>query len=345
MNPALAAVRAPARSVSVPVVGQTSAQQASQAPQPQVPANNATWNDLVSLQGQSANASLPLQYTPASFNTPTASTSLPMSIPGASQLNVTNPYTNLSASPASALPSSFTQTTGISPGGFGRSMSLNSGLSVQAPMATGISPNFNNGLNASPLMQSNMNLGQNQMMTPGHQTPSPNPFVPQALSQMQNSTGMSMNSAFSGMTGMSMQQPLQQNFTSQSYQQQSQFQPQQQQQQFQTQPQMTGMSFQSQQQMYQPQPTMFQPTGNTNPFMQMQSQTPQFQQTFAPTPQFGGTPSPMIGMQGLPQMQQPMQMQQQQPQQQQQPNQFTSWIQGPPGTTTGFAGQQQWSGM
>ncbi|KAK7683738.1 hypothetical protein QCA50_013114 [Cerrena zonata] len=76
-NPALAAVRTPVRSVSVPVVGQYPTQQTPQASQPQVPTNNATWNDLVSLQAPSANASLPLQYTSASLNTPTASTSLP----------------------------------------------------------------------------------------------------------------------------------------------------------------------------------------------------------------------------------------------------------------------------
>ncbi|KAK7683737.1 hypothetical protein QCA50_013113 [Cerrena zonata] len=203
-------------------------------------------------------------------------------------------------------------------------------------MATGISPNFNTGLNPSPLMQSNMAMGQNQMM-PGQQTPSPNPFASQAPPQMQNPTGMSMT--YGGMTGMSMQQQQQPNFASQSYQQPSPFQPQQQQ--FQPQQQMTGMGYQQQPQMFQPQPTMLQPTANTNPFMQMQSHSPQFQPSFTPTQQFGGTPSPMMGMQGLPQMQQPMQMQQQQ---QQAPNQFTSWLQGPPGTT-GFAGQQQWGGM
>lgn len=349
-NPSLAAARAPIRSVSVPVIGQPAIQQPQhipQPPQPQIPVNNATFNDLISLQGPTTNASLPLQFTATSLNTPTASTSLPMSIPGsASQLGVTNPYSNLSANPASALPSTFTQTTGISPGGIGRSMSLNTGLNFQQPMTTGISPNFNTGLNPSPLMQSNMTLGQNPMMMAGSQTPSPNPFAPQALPQMQSPTGMSTMSAppmFGAMTGMSMQQPLQPNFTSQSFQQPSPFQPQQQQQPFQAQPQMSGMVLQPQAQMYQPQPTMFQPAANTNPFMQMQSQTPQLQPSFTPTPQFGGTPSPMMGMQGLPQMQMQMQMQQQ-PQQQAVPNQFTSWLQGPSGTN-GFAGQQQWSGM
>ncbi|CAL1709560.1 unnamed protein product [Somion occarium] len=167
-NPAVVTARAPFRSVSQPGPAQPSVQ--PPISQPQVPSNNPTWNDLISLQTPFSNASLPLQYTSGSFNSPSASTSLPVSMQSSAltQPNGTNPYSNLAANPASALPSSFTQMAGISPGGFGRSMSLNSGLSAQAPMPTGLGfgPNLNGGIGASSLQQSNMPFNSTPMMTP-----------------------------------------------------------------------------------------------------------------------------------------------------------------------------------
>ncbi|CAL1709561.1 unnamed protein product [Somion occarium] len=329
-NPAVVTARAPFRSVSQPGPAQPSVQ--PPISQPQVPSNNPTWNDLISLQTPFSNASLPLQYTSGSFNSPSASTSLPVSMQSSAltQPNGTNPYSNLAANPASALPSSFTQMAGISPGGFGRSMSLNSGLSAQAPMPTGLGfgPNLNGGIGASSLQQSNMPFNSTPMMTPTSTTPSPNPFAPQTLPQMQNMGGMGPNPGFGGMNGMSSQLQLQPNFTSQPFQQQQTYQSQ--------------MSAMQQPQMFQPQAVQYQAPMNTNPFTH-QTQTPQLQTPFS-SPQFGSTPSPMMGIQGLPQMQ-PMQQQQQSQQAFGGANQFTSWVQGP--SQNGFNGQQQqqWGGM
>ncbi|KAI0080441.1 ArfGap-domain-containing protein [Panus rudis PR-1116 ss-1] len=313
VNPALTAAKAPFRSVSQPVPSSSTTQiqpPAQPASQPQATPNTPStplWNDLISLQTPASNASLPLQYAPPQLNTQSISATQPISIPNTqSQLNVTNPYSNLSASPLTPFPSSFNQPTGIFPGGINRSMSLNTGLSAQMNTGLSISPNFAAG-GASPLLQQSHLSG----MTPNTSTPSPNPFAPQALPQMQSPSPYGTMGSYS----------------------------QQQYNQYQT-PQMTPT--------FQPQPItpQFQTTGPTNPFMQMQQQQPspspqlqQLQTGFSSNSPYG-TPSPMLGTQPMPQMGMQMQTQFQQPQQQQfsgaGQNQFTSWMQTP------GPHQQQW---
>ncbi|KAL4247561.1 ADP Ribosylation Factor GTPase-Activating [Abortiporus biennis] len=285
---------------------------ALQSTQPQASASNPLWNDLASLQSSGTNASLPLQYAPPQLNS-AASLGSPLSVSGfSSSQTPTNPYSNLSASPASPLPYTLmNQQTGVSSMGLPRSMSLNTGLSIQA------GSNFNS-TSFSPSFQPSPGYPQTPMaQTPIGGNPSPNPFAPQALPA---SNGMSFGTPSPSFNMMSpgvlpSPSPLLQTMPQQQY----------------------PVQQQQQSQMFQPQgqSMQLQVPQSMTPFMP--SPSPQLQPSYSPAQQqyMGSTPSPYATAQSLPQMQQP---------QQPTTNPFTSWIQQAPSQQTGYP-TQQWGGM
>lgn len=350
VSPSVSGSQSQFRSASQPVPSSTLYTQpqqpfAAQA-QPQLAPTNNTWNSLVSLQSPSTNtSSLPLQYT---SSLPSASTSQPIQIsanPAGTHLSPTmNPYSSLSASPSSPFPSSLAtnQTTGSSPGGVGRSMSLNTGLNL-----SGTSVGTNSSISHSPFATAPTGLGFAPMGMPQTNTmPSSNPFAAQSHpTGTGGSIGGGPGVGYMGSSyNMQPQQPSLAPFTTNSFQQQQH--QQHQQQQFQQQ------QFQQQQ------------------FQQQQLQQQQLQQQLQPSP-FGQqasfqpkpSPSPMFQTQALPHTHMQMQMptgtnpflQQQQaqvhtpfgqPQATPPPQAFTGGnpFAGWQGQQSGFAGHQ-WSGM
>ncbi|KAI0752881.1 putative GTPase activating protein for Arf-domain-containing protein [Daedaleopsis nitida] len=320
-----------APSANLPTQVQPPAQPRPATQPPQQQSSNPVWNDLAQLQAPATNSSLPLQFASLA---PTQ----PMNIPNLSTsgLSAPNQYSGLSASPSNPFPSQLAQqATGMFPGGAQRSMSLNTGLSLNGGMNMGgMAPGMTAG--SQSMYQPQPAMGR--MPTPAatfhlqhHTTPSPNPY------------GVSPQSLPSMGLGVQQQQPFaQSSFTQQMLPQQgSPMIPNQ------AQPQGSPMiPFQPQgspmipqqplgqmqaSQMFQQQPMQM---GNSGMFMR--GQQPQFQpqpqpQGMAPfgspQPPFMGTPSPA---QFMPQ---------QQPQQQMygQPNAFggTGWQQ------PSYAGQQQ----
>ncbi|KAH9941528.1 putative GTPase activating protein for Arf-domain-containing protein [Amylocystis lapponica] len=263
---------------------------------------SSNWNDLVSLQS-STNSSFPLQYAAA----PPTSASQPISISTqapTSHLSVAaNPYSGLSVSPASSFPSSMNQMTGVSPGGAGRSMSLNSGMTLNTGLGYGASINPGG---PSPFQPSQPSFG-----TP---SPIPHPFAPQSLP---SGPGMAFGQQ---------QQPVTP-FSASPFQPQGAGSPY---------PQAQAPPM-FQQSMSHPQMQLQMPPQG-NPFqmgMQQSVHTP-----FSAQPQFGmGSPSPFGQLQ---QQQQQLQQQQQQQQQQFTPTPgsvFSGWQNG---QQPGFPGQQ-WS--
>ncbi|OCH84352.1 ArfGap-domain-containing protein [Obba rivulosa] len=307
------------RSVSQPIATPS----ASYTQQQQVSATQAT-----SSYPSYINATLPLQYAQPSSLPPT---SQPMSIPNAtisSHLSVSNPYSGLSVNAGSPLPStspSQLSSTGISPGTMGRSMSLNTGLSL------GMNNAFASGLSANPgqlstqsfepqSMQNVAGLSAQPMFTPSA-SPSPNQFAPQALSTTP-SMGMTGQLSMGGLQPQNSLSP----FSS------SPFQPQQHAQQ---QPQLFAQQSPSTPQPHPAPSPFFQPQlhGQSpappqmqgNPFLQ------QMQPQFTAQPQFMSAPS-AYGQQ------QP----QQQPQTFHSSNPFGGWQQGQQGLQPqqGFQPQQ-----
>ncbi|KAI0357879.1 ArfGap-domain-containing protein [Trametes cingulata] len=164
----------------VPAPSQPQLMQQQQAQQQPQQSSNPVWNDLAQLQAPAVNSSLPLQYA-----APTGTQ--PISIPSApTGLAPPSAYSGLSVSPNSPFPSSFTQNSpgGMFPGGQPRSMSLNTGLSMG--YGSGTSPGTGLGMmGTSPSMlhpQSTFGgLSAPGSMPMHNSTPSPSPFVPQAL--------------------------------------------------------------------------------------------------------------------------------------------------------------------
>ncbi|EED79798.1 predicted protein [Postia placenta Mad-698-R] len=300
VSPSVSGSQSQFRSASQPVPSSTLYTQpqqpfAAQA-QPQLAPTNNTWNNLVSLQSPSTNtSSLPLQYT---SSLPSASTSQPIQIsanPAGTHLSPTmNPYSSLSASPSSPFPSSLAtnQTTGSSPGGVGRSMSLNTGLNL-----SGTSVGTNSSISHSPFATAPTGLGFAPMGMPQTNTmPSSNPFAAQSHpTGTGGSIGGGPGVGYMGSSyNMQPQQPSLAPFTTNSFQQQQH--QQHQQQQFQQQ--------QFQQQQFQQQ--QFQQQHLQQQQLQQQLQPSPFgqQASFQPQP----SPSPMFQTQALPHTHMQMQM-------------------------------------
>ncbi|KAL1939075.1 hypothetical protein VTO73DRAFT_10335 [Trametes versicolor] len=277
--------------------------------------SNPVWNDLAQLQAPAMNSSLPLQYA-----SPTGTQ--PMGIPNTSTgLSAPNPYGGLSVSPNAPFPSSFGQQPspgGMFPGSQARSMSLNTGMSMNmgaggmgygAGMPGGASPSM---LHPQPT-QFNGYAGSSPMSM-HNSTPSPGPgaFAPQGQQPGMNmGMGMGMQGSFAP-SSFGGQQPGQQFLQPQ---QQQAMQPQ-------------GSS------MFSSQPLQY---GQSSPMLQPQALGGQQQQMLGGQPQMQGMAS------GNPYMQQPQQQQQQQQQQMfgsQQPS-FMGAPGGQFGQPSGMQQQQQ----
>ncbi|KAI0330032.1 ArfGap-domain-containing protein [Cubamyces sp. BRFM 1775] len=321
------------RSVSQPVgPSQTQVQQPAQQQQQALPqqSSNPLWNDLAQLQAPATNSSLPLQYA-------SPATTQPISIPTMSTgLTAPSAYSGLSVSPNSPFPSSLQQHSpgGMFPGGQPRSMSLNTGLAVNAGgmgYGTGTSPGM---MGTSPMLHPQPTLGGGlsapMSMLPQNTTPSPSPFAPQSLPQ----AGYGMQ-----------QQPLQ---TGASAFAPSPFGQQQQNQAFlQSQPQGSPMFNPSQQLPYGAGSSpMFQsqPLGAGQGQMPMQQQMQgmsmgnSYLQPHQPQQQYGSPQPPFMGAPSPVPFGQPAGAFQQQPQQQ-------LYGQGSAFGGTGWQPQQQWGGM
>lgn len=172
------------RSVSLPIPA--TQHQQPRAPQPPPDVGSSTWNDLLSLQSQSTNTSLPLQYAPQ----PSPSMLAPPLPPSGQPINFTNPNGFLNSNPYAQGLSTMPENRGLAPQPTGYTPMGTSSFTSTSP--------FNN-------MQQSAPMGTPSPFNAFNNMQAPNPF----------------STAGQQFTGSSLPQPLQQ----QPFQLQSQLQP------------------------------------------------------------------------------------------------------------------------